>query len=632
MRIALLGCILLFGIQQLAFAGAVPAVVQQRMKAMEVCKTWQNQGSCQPANYPNQGILQIAQVTCQNTLQAMKCDQLKDKLSANDQKKMKKCTMPDLCDQLQQAPNLSDCWEGLKKFGKDSADKAVKAIGDATNESAKLQSCNSDLTEKKQFFADFNDSVSTVPSLQIPALPDSALNTMSCLDIKRHIEGTYQNLLQKQLRTLRAFDSSHPTAKNQPSQYPPDLKAFKDWMDENGREMQQKIEKLVNMPAAIAKFLNDADIKYNCYTTAVQTQLFCYAAATMAASALSGAAGAKALAYAGKLAAIAGDMTANASVRVLNAVDDAVHPGRLANLKNDSNEMRTMTRTEKDAAMQDAAPAHPESDSSRVAAAKDVVGRDLTSTEKKAVIEAHNVGYDQGRGYYSYTPDDLKKKIQILQDAGFKKEEIDILMRKGITGLTKAEQQGLKEYEGLLEKAKKDPTFSAYQRLCAEKAKSLGPNVLGPNYLDDVKRFYSNAYDAYLKEKKINFASTNVDKDLMKISRNDLTQMEDLALSSQKPENLAQVVKIEKAKWEVIKEEGRKANRGGQNSIADKVTDQARYNEFSDLHNTIHNKTLSAYQRQIAYAKMKAMVEAFSDQHFQEYELHMTFTDPVPGK
>lgn len=74
------------------------------------------------------------------------------------------------------------------------------------------------------------------------------------------------------------------------------------------------------------------------------------------------------------------------------------------------------------------------SDSQRVEAASTVVGRDLTKPQEKAILEAHNIGADAGHGYGTYTQSELRKKIESLDAAGFNKEEINKIMRTGITG------------------------------------------------------------------------------------------------------------------------------------------------------------------------------------------------------
>ncbi len=57
----------------------------------------------------------------------------------------------------------------------------------------------------------------------------------------------------------------------------------------------------------------------------------------------------------------------------------------------------------------------------------------LSAEQQKAIIEAHEVGKGEA-GYGTYTREQLREKSKILKDAGFTKDEREVLMRKGITG------------------------------------------------------------------------------------------------------------------------------------------------------------------------------------------------------
>lgn len=73
-------------------------------------------------------------------------------------------------------------------------------------------------------------------------------------------------------------------------------------------------------------------------------------------------------------------------------------------------------------------------DVERKAKAGNVLRQKLTPTQEKAIIEAHEVGLAEGRGYGTYTKEDITKKGLILKNAGFKADEIRVLMEKGIVG------------------------------------------------------------------------------------------------------------------------------------------------------------------------------------------------------
>lgn len=68
----------------------------------------------------------------------------------------------------------------------------------------------------------------------------------------------------------------------------------------------------------------------------------------------------------------------------------------------------------------------------RVGVAKSLLGKEnLSKTQEEAIIKAHE--YGKG-GFGTYTDKEIAEKALILKRAGFKKDEIDKLMRNGVTG------------------------------------------------------------------------------------------------------------------------------------------------------------------------------------------------------
>jgi hypothetical protein len=69
-------------------------------------------------------------------------------------------------------------------------------------------------------------------------------------------------------------------------------------------------------------------------------------------------------------------------------------------------------------------------DQQRVDAAQALLGRNLSPEQRKALIEAHEVGEGFGR----YTAQDIEKKREILKAAGFSRAERETLLWKGVAG------------------------------------------------------------------------------------------------------------------------------------------------------------------------------------------------------
>lgn len=62
-------------------------------------------------------------------------------------------------------------------------------------------------------------------------------------------------------------------------------------------------------------------------------------------------------------------------------------------------------------------------------------GAPLTEAQKKLILEAHEVGIAEGRGFGTYTADDIAKKTRLLKEAGITDpNERRLLMESGITG------------------------------------------------------------------------------------------------------------------------------------------------------------------------------------------------------
>jgi hypothetical protein len=74
------------------------------------------------------------------------------------------------------------------------------------------------------------------------------------------------------------------------------------------------------------------------------------------------------------------------------------------------------------------------SDSDRISVAEKLLGRTLSQEQRDALISAHKIGQSEGKGYLTYTDEQLREKAQLLRSVGFTSRERSILMRNGIAG------------------------------------------------------------------------------------------------------------------------------------------------------------------------------------------------------
>ncbi|WP_374076418.1 hypothetical protein [Bdellovibrio bacteriovorus] len=201
-------------------------------------------------------------------------------------------------------------------------------------------------------------------------------------------------------------------------------------------------------------YLVKQGVKLACFDTKTQAEMVCYGVFSVVNPA--GAAGL--LAKAPKLAKLlkTAGLAAKEAGATAKAADAAVDLARMAKLSN----------------------------AERVAEAEKLIGRGLSEQQRQALIKAHEVGAETGRGYGTYSATDLKQKADILKTAGFSDTERDQLMRQGVAGLFSDTQ--------------KARNFANQARLEADKLRVSG------NVKDATTRYRSSAdsYEVYIKDAK----------------------------------------------------------------------------------------------------------------------------------
>lgn len=91
--------------------------------------------------------------------------------------------------------------------------------------------------------------------------------------------------------------------------------------------------------------------------------------------------------------------------------------------------LKKLTQEEKQAFLKTASSM---SDTERKASAGILAQRPLTSAEKNGLIDAHKIA--EGKGYFELSPAELKLKLEKLTEAGFSKDESDLILRSGLAG------------------------------------------------------------------------------------------------------------------------------------------------------------------------------------------------------
>jgi hypothetical protein len=402
--------------------------------------------ACTLANRPLvEARLDSLKIQCKSELKVTpECTALSASMRPTErEKKLNTCSTQDVCNDKTVAQLMDEgCREAIEAFGKESLEKLQKTWKEMSDSVA----CNSNLPQKIQMFEAYNRAVPKI--LQRPLLPEQTLVNMNCSEISRVLNGFADNTQKVLSAKLLAFENKNPAAKNDPSKYPPDLVQYKDWIDTNGKIQSENFSKTIavmkDLPDQLQKLFRDLGVNLRCYNAKATTELVCAGTAatiSMVASTLAGAGATKAALSAGRylmmLADASGSSKVALAVLAMQKQENMAQKFVAAKRAGDSEAKVNALESSADAAKAKAlARATSLSDSERTRAAELLVndGKTLTVKESEALKAAHMIGKAEGRGYYTYTPADLKKKFQLLQDGGFTKEQANRLLRNGVAG------------------------------------------------------------------------------------------------------------------------------------------------------------------------------------------------------
>jgi hypothetical protein len=104
-------------------------------------------------------------------------------------------------------------------------------------------------------------------------------------------------------------------------------------------------------------------------------------------------------------------------------------------------------------------------------------------TQEPAFIRAYEVGTKEGRSYLTYTKEDLRQKVKILQEAGFDDQDIESLMKKGFLGTTEKASVKAKPESPVLKAHEQSQVDSEVEKLISANAKDTPALIV--NYSKD---------------------------------------------------------------------------------------------------------------------------------------------------
>lgn len=319
-------------------------------------------------------------MNCMATRERYKCIDIEEELEGSDKNKVIKCDVASIESNRAMNASLPDCiWNGIK-----ISVKAIENIGRGIAKGFQdTQVCNQSIDRKREILKGFNLVIDDERFKLEEKFLGKWLEDASCAELDRLVSSRYQNYestLQRE-RKLAIDMGKKPAA-----------------LRENEGKSGPGL--IVMLKTAMA----EVNVKYECYTPKVKAEMICAGLTSLVVdTALGGG-----IVGAGKaIARIVKSKNALTTIRASAAAKTEIELASSGVLLNGD----------------------------RVKAASAVLGRELSAAEQKAIINAHNIGSAEGRGFYTYTADDLLKKNRILRDAGFtNKAERDALMRSGITG------------------------------------------------------------------------------------------------------------------------------------------------------------------------------------------------------
>lgn len=325
------------------------------------------------------------EISCAITREAYNCQKLENDLSPEEKYKVIKCDKDSIKKNSLSETNVAECvWNGIK-ISADSFVSLAEMPGKIAESIAKgfkeTQACNQSIDKKRELLNAFNLTIQDERFKLQPHFVGRWLEDAPCSEIEKLLSARYQNytqtLYRERINNINAGKKVEPLKDAKPS---------------------------INLLEELSKAFNQAEVVYQCYTPKVKAEMLCAGVTSLLVDLASGAGIAGA---ASKIAAIV------KSKKALSRAERALASGNKVDLM-DASKLRN---------------------ADRLKLAEKAMGKTLSEAEKKAILEAHEIGIAEGRGFYTYTQEDLMKKARLLREAGFDKDQVRTLMENGITGM-----------------------------------------------------------------------------------------------------------------------------------------------------------------------------------------------------
>ncbi len=337
-------------------------------------------------------------LSCLATKEQYNCEELEKELEGDEKNRIIKCDKKSLDEQSLGNTSFKSCiWNGIVMSGESLLDIA-KLPGNIAGAIAKgfkeTQLCNNSIEKKREILNAFNLTIEDERFKLTENFVGKWLEDAPCSEIEKLLSARYQNYQNTIYRDRINMINSGKGK---------DLKPLK--------QDKSSGPGLVEM---LKSALAQAGTRYQCYSPKVKAEMICAGITTLLVDTVAG----------GGILMAAKKMTAIVkSKRALSRMEEAIKDGKEIMLSDASKLLA----------------------GDRLKAARELLGlkRPLMDSEKRAILESHEVGIKEGRGFFTYTQQDISQKVKLLKEAGFTRDQIRILMEAGVTGTVASPQRAM---------------------------------------------------------------------------------------------------------------------------------------------------------------------------------------------
>lgn len=364
--------------------------------------------SCIAPTHPLAGPLELSKHQCEDTKMSQACQNLYKEIAeagAQPEEKALRCDIEnDLSTNQKLAVSYISCLKGgivdglvapIQMLGTWLGESAAKAVVSLKKDAERQQYCDQHAEMKEKIYQSYNQGVPTLLKLSIP----KNLSQKSCAQIETDL---YHESKLVRRRVSAATD--HKQFQKNASLTP----AEKEYLTHTFGAPDLATSSELSLSKTADQLLEAYNIRTDCYNLETRMALRCEILFHVATAGL---------------AVTKTSLSALSGLRVSRFTKEVTSTLR------QEGSLRNLNEAQKTSLLLKATTLNNDE---RISAASSLLGRSLSNSESKALIDAHSIGLNKGTRSYSRT--ELSQKADKLKSAGFSQEERELLMRSGVTG------------------------------------------------------------------------------------------------------------------------------------------------------------------------------------------------------